>query len=212
MQDDREMRALERARAMGRGNRINFNIIPRDYINNAANRVPEAAPDPIEPVPEQHMSEEEEEEEDAEDPASPANPANPPNPANAGDLFQQPETVLDIPTLKIVVQRKMFERQKRFKYDDLLFNVKVIPKRWRRKKVKPPLLLDSLENIFRALVKIIDRLKLYYANDDHRQLYLTVIERGINHGLNGGNFSIREHSEVIAISTIDQIYYYAQVC
>ena len=101
--------------------------------------------------------------------------------------FSNAEVIYEDYKVKIVAERKHFVRQQKFKFDDLLINVKVQAKRW-RKKSKPAVILTILESLFRALVKIIDVLRERYGDNNHRQLYATVIDKNIDHGINTGKY------------------------
>ena len=126
------------------------------------------------------------------------------------DLYLEPEVVFEDARIKIIVKRKSFERQKRFNLQDLLFDIKLVTKKWRKKR-KPPLILSILESLHTALTKIIKRIQDVYGSEDHRQIYVTVIEQGIQNGLNSGNYSILTDPSTIAYNIINSLYYYCQV-
>lgn len=161
-------------------------------------------------------------------PAAPAGPASPapaaeaeaeleegehPPEADQGlhdhDLFRNPTVVYQDHQLTISVKRKEFKRQVRFKLDDILFSMTIKKKRLRSSSVQP-LLLTLLESLHRGLTKIIKELQRHYSGNNH-QLYVTICENRIQHGLNTGNYSIREKASVISYASIDALYYYLQV-
>lgn len=129
---------------------------------------------------------------------------------NQPELFTSPEIVYEDPRIKIVVKRKNFEHQKRFRLLDLLFDIKIITKKWRKKR-KAPLILRILESLHKALTKILKRIQDVYGSSEHRQLYVTVIEKDISNGLNSGNYSIQTDPSIIAYTVLNSLYYYCQV-
>ena len=87
--------------------------------------------------------------------------------ADGGDLFQNPEVVYESERIRMMCVKKQFSRQIRFKLDDLLFDVKIVTKKWRG-KMKPPLILNILESLHKGLTRIIQKIQDRYGNDDHR--------------------------------------------
>lgn len=152
--EEKATRALQR---MGQ-RAVLYDIAHRDRPTSPAEPEPVPGAEP-EPVP---------------GPSRPRPQASAPIQPNAtpDNLFQEPVTVFENDRLKIVVKRKAFQRQKKFDLEDVLFEIKVTSKKW-RKTAKPPLILNILENLFHALVRIIDELKIHYADESHRQLYVT---------------------------------------
>ncbi len=96
-------------------------------------------------------------------------------------------------------------RRTRYSLSDHLFNVTI--------KEKPgspiPYLIDLQNLIKKALIKILDRLKLAYNSSvNQNQIYLTVVEKHILRGLNTGNYSLNAPSHIIANWVLALLYNY----
>jgi hypothetical protein len=197
---DRDRAILE---AFNRANVPDFNIQPRREVRQTTQAqrarhapAPAAPAPPAPPAPPEQVDPEEGEIE--------AGPIQ-------HNLFRD-ETVInpdsDSP-YEVVVRRKQFQRQIKFRLDDALFSVKIRKKKSSYLKETPEL-LTLLEPLQEGLTAIIEELQNEYTANSH-QIYLTVIEKGIDNGLNTGNFSLKTAPEIIAYSATDSLYYFLQV-
>ncbi len=95
------------------------------------------------------------------------------------------------------------KRNTRFRSDDHLYEINIHPKRR-----NAPLLL-SLETALReALLAILMTLKGNYSTDLHHQVYVTIIEKNILHGLNTGNFDLNGPSHEIVNRALTILHSY----
>ncbi len=102
-----------------------------------------------------------------------------------GNPYAQGITVFSDNNVDINIRSVEHQRQTRFRTEDHLYQINIIP----RRRTAP--LIISLENaIAEALSAILSTLQGVYARNLHHQVYITVIERNILHGLNTGNFDL----------------------
>ena len=84
-------------------------------------------------------------------------------------------------------------RETRFRISDHLFEMKLTPRN------NANLLVEShLQIINDAITKAVENLQRLYNEDFRRQIYSTIIDNSIEHGLNSGNFDIRTPADAIA--------------
>ncbi len=60
----------------------------------------------------------------------------------------------------------------------------------------------------KALEAVLNSLKLVYGRDLHHQVYVTIIENKILHGLNSGNYDINTPSSIISNRVLSMLYNY----
>ncbi len=109
-----------------------------------------------------------------------------------GNIFEEGTTVFTDNNVTVKVKSVQNQRNTRFRTQDHLYQINIEPRRR-----TAPLLLTLERAIHEALVNILLKLKTMYAQNLHHQIYLTIIERNILHGLNTGNFDINTASNVI---------------
>ena len=94
--------------------------------------------------------------------------------------------------VEITVQSVRHQRNTRFRTQDHLYQININPRRR-----SAPLLLSLERAIQEGLTTILMRLKQSYPANLHHQIYLTIIERNILHGLNTGNFDLNSPAPLI---------------
>ncbi len=109
-----------------------------------------------------------------------------------GNIFEKGTVVFSDPNIEITIRSIANVRNTRFRAHDHLYQINI-----KQQRRTSPLLL-SLENAIReALSSILIKLKGLYAENLHHQIYLTIIEQNIIHGLNTGNYDINAPANVI---------------
>lgn len=91
----------------------------------------------------------------------------------------------------IYVQKAIHQRQKKFKYQDSLFHIKIEQK----DNSKTFLLRNLLETFEQTFKYILDHLKLFFNLDDHNVAYLTLYQDSFINGLNTGGFDLQENAD-----------------
>jgi len=93
------------------------------------------------------------------------------------------EIVYETDSLKLVVEKGAFKRQKNFRLQDHLFYFKIIPKKTNEKL---PLLSDLYDFLHAALLHTLESIKTFYKPEDHNVAYLTLHQEPMVNGLNSG--------------------------
>ena len=83
----------------------------------------------------------------------------------------------------MVVEKGAFQRQKRFRFQDHLFFVKIILK---DNDQAVPFLKDILEFIHLGLLHLMETIKQFYKQEDQNICYLTLHQNPMFVGLNSG--------------------------
>ncbi len=109
-----------------------------------------------------------------------------------GNLFKKGTIAFSDKNVDISVQSIANQRNTRFRADDHLYQINISTHRR-----TAPLLLSLETAIREALTFILLKLKSMYGQNLHHQLYLTIIEQNILHGLNTGNYDINSPANVI---------------
>ncbi len=99
--------------------------------------------------------------------------------------FQQGTNIFSDSNVEINVQLVEHQRHTRFRAEDHLYQVKIRPNRR-----TSPLLLSLETALKEALSAILERLQNNYPPEYHHQVYITIIENKIKHGLNTGNYDL----------------------
>lgn len=102
------------------------------------------------------------------------------------------------------VRKKRHIRETNY-LDDHLFEITVTEK---NQRIRRPLLVDLLLIFKAALVAFLTELANFYDVHNNHQMYVTVIENNIQHGLNTGNFNVRTNPEVVATHVLNMLYNY----
>ena len=109
--------------------------------------------------------------------------------------LSQTDIIFENQYLKMVVEKGAFQRQKRFRFQDHLFFVKVILK---DNDQPVPFLRDILEFIHEGLLHLMKTIKQFYNEKDENICYLTLHQNPMVVGLNSGalviNFLIKYFS------------------
>lgn len=89
--------------------------------------------------------------------------------------FNNPEEIVyESNDYKIIVKREQHKRQKRFKLEDNLFHIKIVPL---SEDNESPLLSEILDFLNRGLSYILQKLKLFFKANEHRIAYLTLYQQ-----------------------------------
>ncbi len=112
--------------------------------------------------------------------------------AKVGDQFQKGTVVFSDKNVDIHVQSIGNNRNTRFRTEDHLYQITINPHRR-----TAPLILSLEKALREALTLILLKLKGMYAANLHHQIYLTIIEQNILHGLNTGNYDINSPANII---------------
>ncbi len=122
-----------------------------------------------------------------------------------GEEMQRGEPIYQDSQVAIFVQQVKHKKRTRFAVDDHLYQVKIVSK---TKNAGAPLLINIDTAIDHALVKILDNLKSMYPSRQSRQIYLTIIEKGILNGICSSNWDINTPSEKLSRHVVTQLYNY----
>ncbi len=126
-------------------------------------------------------------------PQTSSNLENDPNKREkVGNDFEKGTIVFSDNNVAISVKSVANQRNTRFRVDDHLYQINIKPHRR-----TPPLLLSLERAIREALFAILLKLKHMYGSNLHHQIYLTIIEQSILHGLNTGNYEINSPANII---------------
>lgn len=132
--------------------------------------------DEIEPQERQHEVEDEvqrdeqERQHGVEDEVQPEETTNPSN------------IIYETPELQLVVERGMHRRQKRFRMEDEMFYLKIVPKNY----TETPLLMNLLDFLYAGIVYILNEMKKHFKPEEHKIAYLTLFQKPMVNGLNTG--------------------------
>ncbi len=99
--------------------------------------------------------------------------------------FNQGTNVYSDPNIDINIRGIEHQRNTRFRAEDHLYEINIIPRRR-----TAPLLLSLEMALKEALLSILFTLRNSYPHNLHHQVYITIIEKSILHGLNTGNFDL----------------------
>ncbi len=99
--------------------------------------------------------------------------------------FQQGTTIYSDTNVEVHIQAVDHQRHTRFRAEDHLFQVTIHPNRRRA-----PMLLSLETALKEALMSILLQLQNNYPSTSHHQVYITIIENKIKHGLNTGNYDL----------------------
>jgi hypothetical protein len=112
-----------------------------------------------------------------------------PEPSTSRSALQkvEPKSPTDIiyetDTLKLVVEKGAFKRQKNFRLQDHLFYFKIVQK---KSNENLPLLTDLYDFLHAALLHTLESIKTFYKPEDHNVAYLTLHQEPMGNGLNTG--------------------------
>ncbi len=109
-----------------------------------------------------------------------------------GNIFDKGMVAFSDKNIDISIQSVANQRNTRFRADDHLYQINIKPHRR-----TAPLLLSLEEAIREALAFILLKLKPMYGENLHHQIYITIIEQNIIHGLNTGNYDLNAPSNII---------------
>ena len=95
----------------------------------------------------------------------------------------QTDIIFENDDLKMVIEKGAFQRQKRFRFQDHLFFVKILLK---NNDQTVPFLRDILEFIEVGLLHLMKTIKQFYKEEDENICYLTLHQNPMVIGLNSG--------------------------
>jgi len=107
--------------------------------------------------------------------------------------------------LELVVRKKRHERETNY-LEDHLFEINIREKE--TKKQQRPLLINLLLIFKAALIALLNDLAQFYDQRSNHQMYITVIDDNIQHGLNTGNFNINADPELVTTTILNMLYNY----
>jgi len=81
------------------------------------------------------------------------------------------QIVFETDSLKLIVEKSFFKRQKNFKLDDHLFHIKIVAK----VSNEPPLLTDILDFLHEGLIHILNEMKKLYSEGTFENTNLTFL-------------------------------------
>ena len=115
-------------------------------------------------------------------------------------LYHNEERVFENNDFYASLRQIDHRRETRFHLSDHLFEMKI------HAKTERPATIEGLFEILNsAIMQSVSSLQRLYNNDFRRQLYCTVIDNSINHGLNSGNFDIRTPADAIAGTMLEML-------
>ncbi len=120
-----------------------------------------------------------------------------------GNIFESGMVAYSDKNVEIRVKSVANQQNTRFRTDDHLYQINIEARRR-----SAPLLLSLETAIREALTFILLRLKKMYAQNLHHQIYLTIIEQNILHGLNTGNFDINSAPNIITNRALTILHSY----
>ena len=85
--------------------------------------------------------------------------------------------------LQLFIEKAAFQRQKRFRFQDHLFHVKI---KLKQPNVGVPFLKDILDFLHEGLLHLMSKIKNYYNEKDANICYLTLHQTPMVIGLNSG--------------------------
>ena len=120
-------------------------------------------------------------------------------------IYSQGRTVYEDEFYKVYVKAVSHRQRTRYSLSDHLFDLKVIPK----ENHESPFLIDLEEVLEKGLVHVLERLQdVYSSARNQNQIYVTVVEENILHGLNSGNYSLHTPARKIARWVLGMLYNY----
>ena len=109
-------------------------------------------------------------------------------PVQVDAVPQQPsEIVYENDSLKLVVEKSSFKRQKVFRLQDHLFKFKIVHK---KPQDQLPLLSELFDFLHAALLHVLESVKTFYRKEDHNIAYLTLHQEPMVNGLNTGLYGL----------------------
>ncbi len=132
-------------------------------------------------------------------------PSRPSSIDKIGEPFSnQGTSVYKDSTVEVKAKSIAHKRFTRFSVNDHLYNLTIK----HLKHAKRPLVMNISKALKMALKNVLDSLKAVYGKDLHHQVYVTIIENKILHGLNSGNYDINTPGIIIANRVLSMLYNY----
>ena len=125
-------------------------------------------------------------------------------------IFSDKQVAFEDDNFRINVEKVRHIQQKRFTAEEHMYDVTLDYLNANGPEQIP--LIKSLQQIYKALKVVIKRLKKNYLkdDDDHRQVYTTIISRKMIRGLRTGNYDLKTPTSIIATHIIYMLYYFLQ--
>ena len=98
-------------------------------------------------------------------------------------LSHPSEIIYENESMKMIVEKTGFKRQKIFRLQDHLFKFKIVQK---KKSESLPQIDDLFDFLHAALLHILESIKTFYNAEDHNVAYLTLHQDPMVNGLNTG--------------------------
>ena len=96
---------------------------------------------------------------------------------------QPSDIVYENDSLKLIVEKSSFKRQRVFRLQDHLFKFKIVHK---KPQEQLPLLSELFDFLHAALLHVLESVKTFYDKNDHNIAYLTLHQEPMVNGLNTG--------------------------
>lgn len=114
-------------------------------------------------------------------------------------IYDDPEN-----NFELIVKKKRHVRETNY-LEDHLFEINIREKQKLRGQGRP-LLVDLLLIFRTALIAFLNDLVQFYDAKNNHQMYITVIDDNIQHGLNTGNFNINTDPEIVTTNVLNMLY------
>ena len=95
----------------------------------------------------------------------------------------QTDIIFETNELQMIIEKGAFQRQKRFRFQDHLFYVKI---KLKNNNQPMPFLKDILDFIHDGLIYLMNTIKIFYNEKDQNICYLTLHQNPMVVGLNSG--------------------------
>jgi len=122
--------------------------------------------------------------------------------------YDQGQTIYNDVNSNCQIKIKKIRHRRETNYlEDHLFEISVTEN---NKFEKPPLLVSLLLIFREALIEILRNLAQFYNETLNHQMYVTVIDDAIDHGLNTGNYNVRTDPEIVTDRILTMLYNFLQ--
>ena len=137
-------------------------------------------------------------------------PSDPPSPyenspPHSPNSFMNHSTLVQNNSFSATLTQVDHRRNVRFRLSDHLYDLTVNARNHRE-----VLISDLFPLLQQAITAALVRLQEIYNNDYRRQVYVTVIDRSCDSGLNSGNYDLRTNPEIIANHVLNMLEAFIQ--
>ena len=143
--------------------------------------------------------------EDVSNPPSPYSVSPPSSPPPSSESNADHSVIFRNQSFVANLRQVGHRRNTRFSLSDHLYDLRIVPRDHRQ-----VLLTDLFPLLHQSISTALDRLREIYDNDFRRQVYVTVIDRSCERGLNSGNYNLNTGSDIISNHVLNMIEAYLQ--